>query len=109
MARSVMNIEKSEFSCEFVEKMKQRMVTSYFKYGPVAENYGKSRVDAIASLKKRLAKYEATGNTEWLVDVANFAMIEFMYPQHRKAHFRPTDSTESPGLEGVPKGEMTSE
>jgi hypothetical protein len=63
-------------------------------------------VDAIASLKKRLKKYEETGNTEWLVDIANFAMIEYMYPQHEQAHFRATDSHESPGLEGISVQEM---
>jgi hypothetical protein len=24
-----------------------------------------------------------------------------MYPQHRKAHYKPTDSSESPGLDGM--------
>lgn len=31
------------------------------------------------------------------MDVANFAMIEFMLPRHPDAHYRPTDSHESPG------------
>jgi len=91
----------TEFSEDFIKKMKDRMITSYFKYGKVADNYGNTYVDAIASLKKRLAKYERTGNTEWLVDAANFAMIEFMYPQHKDAHFEATDSDASPGVEGM--------
>jgi len=28
-------------------------------------------------------------------------MMEFMYPQHPKAHFRATDSNESPGADGL--------
>ena len=87
---------ESEFSQKFVQGMADRMAVSYAKYGRVSEAYP-SRVDAVASLKARLDKYAATGNTEWLMDVANFAMIEFMHPRHEKAHYRPTDSKESPG------------
>jgi hypothetical protein len=89
-------IPSSEFSQSFAQGMADRMAVSFCKYGRVAEAYPK-RVDAIASLKLRLEKYEQTGNTEWLMDVANFAMIEFMHPRHEKAHFRATDSKESPG------------
>lgn len=86
----------SEFSEEFVQGMLNRMAVSYAKYGAVADAYP-SRVDAIASLKARLDRYDRDGNTEWLMDVANFAMIEFMRPRHPEAHFRATDSRESPG------------
>lgn len=80
----------------FHQGMLDRMAVSYFKYGPVSEAYP-DKVDAIDSLRVRLDKYLADGNTEWLMDVANFAMIEFMYPGHTKAHYKPTDSHESPG------------
>ena len=86
----------TEVSQPFVQGMADRMAVSFYKYGPVAEGYP-DRVDAIASLKQRLDRYAQTGNTEWLMDVANFAMIEFMRPRHPQAHYRPTDSKESPG------------
>ena len=86
----------SEFSQEFVQGMADRMMTSYSKYGKVEDAYP-HRVNAIESLRKRLDKYEQTGNTEWLMDIGNFAMIEFMKPGHKDAHFKPTDSRESPG------------
>jgi hypothetical protein len=94
----IKKILETEFSNDFIDKMKNRMIISYFKYGKVKDNYGKIHVNAVENLKKRLEKYEETGNTEWLVDAANFAMIEFMYPQHENAHFKATDSRESPGL-----------
>jgi hypothetical protein len=94
--KTVDSVPASEFSQPFVQGMADRMAVSFCKYGRVAEAYP-SRVDAIASLKLRLEKYAKDGNTEWLMDVANFAMIEFMHPRHEKAHFRPTDSKESPG------------
>jgi hypothetical protein len=37
------------------------------------------------------------GNTEYLIDAANYCMIEFLYPKHPDAFFRPTDSDESNG------------
>lgn len=47
----------------------------------------------LTDLKAKLEEYKATGNTEVLVDVANFAMIEFMYPQKEGANYQPTDGT----------------
>lgn len=85
----------TEVSREFLQGMADRMSASFHKYGPVAAAAGK--FDNLASLRERLAKYEETGNTEWLMDVANFAMIEYMYPRHERAHYRATDSNESPG------------
>lgn len=86
----------SEFSPEFVQGMANRMAVSFHKYGKVADGFP-ANIDAIASLQSRLVKYAETGNTEWLMDVANFAMIEFMHPRHEGAHFEGTDSDQSPG------------
>lgn len=90
------HVPASEVSERFVQGMVDRMAVSYAKYGAVADAYP-HRVDAIASLKARIDKYDRTGTTEWLMDVANFAMIEFMRPRHPDAHYRPTDSRDSPG------------
>ena len=90
-----------EYSDRFDDLRKNRMKVSYHKYGPVAENYGKGYVNAIASLENCLQKYKDTGNTEYLCDLANYAMIEFMYPQHPNKHFRATDSSESAGIVGL--------
>lgn len=96
----------SEFSEYFTQGMANRMAVSYHKYGPVAEAYPK-KVDALESLRARLelylnggtikGKYVKPGNTEYLMDAANFAMIEFMHPKHPKAYFKATDSSGSPG------------
>jgi hypothetical protein len=86
----------SEVSMQFLQGMADRMGVSFHKYGKVADAYP-IHVDAIDSLMQRLRKYRETGNTEWLMDVANFAMIEFMCPAHDNAHYAPTDSDQSPG------------
>lgn len=84
---------ESEFSPVFVQYMANRMAVSFHKYGLVAD----APIDAVASLRQRLERYLADGNTEWLVDAANFAMIEYMHPRHCEAHFSATSSDESPG------------
>jgi hypothetical protein len=86
---------RQETSRRFHDLMDKAMMVSYHKYGPVAEGYP-DRVNAIETLRLRLAKYEETGNAEHLVDLANFAMIEFMHPS-RVAVLTLTDADGSPG------------
>lgn len=93
-------ILKRDFSDSFVSKMKNRVVVSHYKYGWMKDTYPEL-ADAVACLEQRLAMYKETGNLENLVDLANFAMIEYMYPRHPAAHFQGTDSDQSPGLVGI--------
>ncbi len=86
----------TEFSRAFVQGMADRMAVSFCKYGALAEAYP-TRVDAIRSLKARMDRYDRDGNTEWLMDAANFALIEFLRPRHPDAHYTPTDGKASPG------------
>lgn len=102
MDNKIEKILSTEYSTQFDGIRKNMMVVSYYKYGDMATNYKKGKtIDCISSLEKRLQKYKETGNTEFLADIANFAMIEFMYPQHEKAHYKPTDSNESCGVVGM--------
>jgi hypothetical protein len=94
------SLPESEFSENFIQYMRNRMAVSFHKYGRVADAYP-HKVNALESLKLRLERYRETGNTEWLVDAANFLMIEFMRPLHPDAHFKGTDSDSSPGRVSV--------
>ncbi len=85
-----------EVSPMFLQGMGNRMTVSFFKYGPLADAYP-TKVSALTSLQTRIAKYLETGNTEFLIDAANFAMIEFMQPSLPGAYFVGTDSDASPG------------
>ena len=95
---------KPQWSEEFFRMMRNRMEMSSMKYGDIRDAYPR-KVDALDNMRKRVQKYRETGNTEWLVDAANFLMIEFMLPSLPGAHFRATDSAESPGRSV--NGEMT--
>ena len=66
-----------------------------------SEKFDELRKNRIRVSFQCLDKYKATGNTEYLCDLANYAMFEFMYPQHPKGHFRATDSRESAGIVGL--------
>lgn len=89
------DILKTEYSEEFDNLRKNRMIISFHKYGPLKINYEKKLIDSIRSLEARLMMYKNTGNTEFLCDIANFAMIEFMHPQHPLAHFEVLDDGKS--------------
>lgn len=98
-------ILNKEYCWEFDEKRKNAIIMSYYKYGPSKENFKKGMVDAIGSLKKNLKKFEETGNTEYLIDVANYAMFRYMYPQGNES-YRPTDSDQSAGVDGITINEI---
>ena len=95
-----MDISK-EYSEEFDKLRKNRVEVSLYKYGPARENFGAGRVDAIGSLELCLDKFKKTGNTEYLLDVANYAMFRYMFPMPGE-YFKPTDSSESAGTVGTP-------
>lgn len=86
---------------KLVQQMANRMAISQQKYGDI-EEVPRIGTDVLGSLEQRLEKYRTTGNIEWLLDVANLALIEALTSQHPKVHFRATDSDESPGLVGRP-------
>lgn len=99
-------IMQREYSEEFDQLRKNRVLVSFHKYGPAAVNFGQKCVSALGSLEKCLDKYKESGNTEYLCDAANYLMFEYMFPQHDKAHFRSTDSNESAGIDGMSIKEM---
>lgn len=86
-------ILQTEYSQKFDNIRKDMMVMSYYKYGPLKDNYGTFKcMDALKNIELRLQKYRETGNTEFLADIANFAMIEFMNPSIPGARYIRTDS-----------------
>lgn len=99
------DILKTDYSLQFDEKRKALVVQSHYKYGRAGRNFATGNVDAIGSLEKCLAKFKETGNTEYLLDVANYAMFRYMCPQSGE-YFKHTDSDESAGIVGMSVNEM---
>ena len=101
----VNDILKTDYSEEFDRKRQALIRQSYFKYGKASRNFATGNVDAIGSLEKCLAKFKETGNTEYLCDIANYAMFRYMFPQNGE-YFKHTDSDDSAGIVGMSVREM---
>jgi hypothetical protein len=90
-------IPLTEFSPEFVVRMAAAMMVSYHKYGRVADAYP-LKFNAADDVRARMSEYRKTGNMHFLVDAANFAMIESMHSApERNAHWGANDAVNSPG------------
>lgn len=91
----------TDYSTEFDALRKNRVEVSRYKYGPARDNFGGGRVDAIKTAELCLDAFKKDGNTEHLVDAANYLMFRFMYPMPGES-FRATGSSESVGAVGTP-------
>jgi len=86
----------TEVSESFLVCMVRRMHMSFRKYGPIAEAFPHN-VNAIKSALNCVAKYLKTGNLEYLVDAANYLMIEAKRPKHARAYWQAVDAAKSAG------------
>jgi len=89
---SLKEIQRSQWNPKFEILRLNRMVLGFFRYGFITGN--KSKYDNINSAIRRLAKYQETGNSEFLVDAANLCMIEFTQENHKDFHFESVDDGE---------------
>lgn len=88
-----------DFSEGFIVKMKNAIETSHHKYGWASQTYPEL-AQAVKCIQERLDLYNKTHNKDYLVDIGNFAMLEYLYPSYPDAKYIPTDSDKSPGLAG---------
>ena len=87
-------LKKSEWSPEFEKLMRNRLLMGSIRYGKMGHGSipkGKPKYGRINSIRKRLGLYEETGNAEYLVDIANFALLLFEERQHPNFHFNSID------------------
>lgn len=80
----------------FLQGMMNRMGFSYHKYGAISTSFPHKRT-GVDNIAQRVEEYRRTGNTEFLADAANYCLIEALRPSIEGAHWRSTDSDESPG------------
>lgn len=91
-------LERSQWSDKFEIYMRNRLLMGGLRYGLFGDPK-KHKYDSVSSIKKRLALYEETGNTEYLVDIANLCMVEFVEGNHPNKHFSATDDVRRIGVE----------
>ena len=70
----------------FHELMNNRIRVGHVRYGATTYNR-----EVWPRLENVLRKYKETGNTEFLVDAANYLAIEFTWPSKPGAKFEPID------------------
>lgn len=95
MDRTIEKVLSTEYSQEFDDKRKVRMVIGFHEYGPVKANTENGFIKAIDSAENCIELYKKTGNLKYVIDLANFAMMEYMFPQHPKAHLDGGDTVKS--------------
>lgn len=62
---------------EFIQLMKNRLVMGAFRYGTFAT---RPNYDNLGYLKHKVRLYRNTGNLEFMVDVANMALLAYTFP-----------------------------
>lgn len=96
-----MDLPSTEWNEGFDERRKNRVAVSFHKYGSAKDNFGQHLVNALESAEMCKKKYLETGNIEYLLDMGNYIMFEYMYPSVPNAFFKATDSKGSAGISGI--------
>lgn len=102
-------ILRRDFSDGFVNKMKNTIEMSHYKYGWASETYPRL-AQCYKCIQQRLEYYEKTHNKDYLIDIANFAMLEFLYPSFSDSKYTPDESDSTIGLaDGISYKQMMEE
>jgi len=67
---------------DFMQRQANRLTVGHFQYG--APN---RRKKYMSRLETELDAYKDTGNREHLINIANYAILESVAPEHPQAHF----------------------
>jgi hypothetical protein len=81
----------SEWSEEFDNYAKGKMIMGAYRYGVLRKN---NRFDFMAAMSSKIQLYHKTHNLELLVDIRNYAMLEFLKPGYADAYYYNEDDTE---------------
>lgn len=72
-----------------------KLIQGFFRYTNPDNSFPvKSNYDYIQAMKNKIKRYEETHNLELLVDIANYAKLEFRKPRYFDAYYENEDDTE---------------
>ena len=80
----------SEWSSEFEQLMRNRLIVGAFRYGLLKDS-DRPSYKRVTSIIDRLQLYLQDGNTEHLVDAAAISLAEYVCGDHPLKHFGPND------------------
>ena len=89
--KTLEEIRSSEVDEGFITHMSNDMCMSFFKYGHINDYVGKHSIEYI---NKEMEAFNKDHNTEHMVNIANYAMIRYMFPQANES-YNPTSSDKS--------------
>lgn len=90
----LLRLEQTEWSPKFEWLMRNRLLMGALRYGTMAEKRlltNKNRWDLVGAVSLKIKKYEETGNTEFLVDAANYCLLAFEFDPHPTKYFHALD------------------
>ncbi len=80
---------------EFDRLVHNKLIQGFFRYEDPNDPFKKHTFyDYIEAMKNKIKRYEETHNLELLVDVANYAKLEFRKPKYSDAYYENEDDTE---------------
>jgi len=86
---SLEKLFKVQWSEEFEKLMRNRLAMGGVRYGLFIDD--RQPFDHLSSIPKRLQRFKDTGNGEYLVDIANLCMAEFIDRNHTNFHMNSID------------------
>lgn len=82
-------IRDTTWDSTFIQYMFNRLLMGRLRYGPKTST--KTKYNYAKSIESKIKLYMETGNTEILVDIGNYAMLEFRFGEHPSRHFSAKD------------------
>lgn len=87
---SLNDLRTSEWSTEFESLMRNRLIMGALRYGKIGDK-NKPKYNRLSAIAKNILIYNETGNDEFLVDIANLCLLEFVEGEHPNKHFKAAD------------------
>jgi hypothetical protein len=87
-------LKDTQWSDKFESLMRNRLIIGALRYNKPIGTSKKSKYDFIHSIERRTQLFKETGNAEYLADIANYALLEFINESHPNFHFEAIDDGE---------------
>lgn len=84
------DLMQTEWNAEFENLMRNRLLMGALRYG-LMKDPEKAKYNYLEAMEDKIKQYRITGNDELLVDIGNYALLEFTLGRHPNKHFKATD------------------
>lgn len=85
-------VKETTWNKEFFKLQFNRLLMGRLRYG--SKRNSTIRYNYTKSVAEKIKLYEETGNTELLVDISNYCLLEFTHGSHPNKHFSATDDAQ---------------